>query len=329
MLDRLIMRDVGPVAIVTDDRLLDHQAAGGDHPEAPARLVAIRDRLRRSPLADNLQQIAPREAERRWVVTAHDEGYVSRFEEAALSGHEFLQHPDNQICYDSYQVALLSAGGGLTGVDLVEAGECGGVFCCTRPPGHHAERALAMGFCFLNNAAIAARYWQQVYGRQRILIVDWDAHHGNGIQSAFEEDPDVLYASVHEHPTFSFPGTGLADETGSGPGTGITLNVPLPPGADDAMLRVALWEKVEPVVTRFQPNAMIVAAGFDGHHLDDMSGLAYSTEVYGQLGKWMATWANRFCQGRVLSLLEGGYHVQALAESVEVYLRAMVAELNK
>lgn len=323
------MRDVGPVALVTDDRLLDHQAADDAHPEAPERLAAIRDRLRRGPLAGVLKPIAPREAERRWLLTVHDEGYISRFEEAALRGNSFLQHPDNQICYDSYRAALLSAGGGLTGVDLVEAGQYDGVFCCTRPPGHHAERALAMGFCFLNNAAIAARYWQQAHGRKRILIVDWDAHHGNGIQNAFEEDPHVLYVSLHEHPTFSYPGTGLGDETGSGPAAGITLNVPLPPGADDAMLRVALWEKVEPVVTRFQPDAIVVAAGFDGHRLDDMSGLAYSTEAYGQLGRWMAMWASRFCDGRILSLLEGGYHLQALAESVEAYLVAKVAELSK
>jgi acetoin utilization deacetylase AcuC-like enzyme len=177
-----------------------------------------------------------------------------------------------------------------------------------------------MGFCFFNNAAIAARYWQQAYDRKRILILDWDAHHGNGIQAAFEDDPAVFYVSIHEHPTFSFPGTGWAEETGSGQGAGATLNVPLPPGAGDAMLLTALAETVEPAVVRFQPDAMIAAAGFDGHHGDDMSRLAYSTQLYGQLGKIMAGWADRFCQGRLLSVLEGGYHCECLADSVEAYL---------
>ena len=135
-----------------------------------------------------------------------------------------------------------------------------------------------------------------------------------------------MYVSVHEHPTFSYPGTGFAEERGSGPGGGATLNVPLPPGADDAMVLAALVDKVEPVVASFQPDAVIVAAGFDGHHADDMSGLAYTTRLYGQIGRLMAAWANRFCQGRLLSILEGGYHLESLAESAEAYLVGLAGE---
>jgi acetoin utilization deacetylase AcuC-like enzyme len=312
-----------PVTIVADDRCLEHHTGGAGHPESPARWVAIRERLRRGPLAGRLREVAPRAAHRRWIETAHSDAYVSRFEEAALSGQSFLGHPDCQICYDSFQVALLAAGGGLTGVDLVETGEASTVFCCTRPPGHHAEQALAMGFCFFNNAVIAARYWQEVYQRARILVLDFDAHHGNGIQFAVEEDPTVLYVSIHEHPTFSYPGTGLAEETGTGDGAGTTLNVPLRPGAGDDAVLAAISDKIEPEVERFRPHAIIAAAGFDGHQLDDMSGLAYSTELYGQLAKVLAKWAQRYCEGRFISILEGGYHLESLAASVEAYLLAL------
>jgi acetoin utilization deacetylase AcuC-like enzyme len=316
-------REVHPVTIVADDRCLDHHTGGADHPETPARWVAIRERLRRGPLAARLREVAPREASRRWVETAHSSAYISRFEEAALSGQSYLGHPDCQICYDSFRVALVAAGSGLTGVDLVEADASSPVFCGCRPPGHHAERALAMGFCFFNNAAIAARYWQEAYQRKRVLVLDFDAHHGNGIQSAFEEDPTVLYVSIHEHPTFSYPGTGLAEETGTGEGVGATLNVPLPPGATDDLVRAAISNKIDAAVAGFQPDAMIAAAGFDGHRSDDMSGLAYSTELYGQLAAVLAAWAKRYCHGRFLSLLEGGYHLEALAASVETYLVAL------
>ena len=322
-----LMRQASRVTVVIDDRFLDHDTGGGDHPEAPERITSVRNRLRRGTLAEQLEEVAPREAARCWIETAHDAAYLFRFEEAALSGKSFLDHPDNQICLDSYQIATLSAGSGLTGVDLLETGKASCVFCCSRPPGHHAERSQALGFCFFNNAAIAARYWQEVYGRKKILICDWDAHHGNGIQAAFEQDPSILYVSIHEHPTFSFPGTGLAEEIGSGGGSGATLNVPLPPGADDGMLLTALAVTVEPMVVHFQPDAVVVAAGFDGHQLDDMSRLAYSTRVYGRLGRIMADWAKRFCNSRVLSILEGGYHLEALAASVEMYLLGLAEGL--
>jgi acetoin utilization deacetylase AcuC-like enzyme len=181
-----------------------------------------------------------------------------------------------------------------------------------------------MGFCFFNNVVIAAKYWQEVYGRKRILICDWDAHHGNGIQATLAEDPTIFYVSVHEHPTFSFPGTGWASETGIGAGKGANLNVPLPPGADDTMILKALSDTVGPAVARFQPDAVIVAAGFDGHHLDDMSRLAFSTQLYSQLGNIMAGWARRYCDGRVVSILEGGYHLESLAVSLEKYLQGLV-----
>jgi len=311
-----------PIVIVTHSCYLAHDTGGAGHPESPDRLTALLAKLHASPLSTQLTVFEPRQAERHWLTTFHDEHYLFRLEECALSGKTHLDHPDNQLCFDSYEAALFSAGAGLTGIDLLEGGE-NLVFCAVRPPGHHAERNLALGFCFLNNCVLAARYWQQQYGRRRILILDFDAHHGNGIQSAFEEDPEVFYLSLHEHPTFSFPGSGYAEETGTGSGRGATLNIPLPPRADDQMVLNALIRRVEPALAAFAPERIIVAAGFDGHRDDDMSGLAYSTELYGKFGEYLAGWAQRFCQGKLLSILEGGYHLESLAGSAAAYLTAL------
>ena len=311
-----------PITIVTHPHCLAHDTGGNEHPETPGRLTALLARLKDAPLKEQLTFVEPRKAERRWLTTFHDEHYLFRLEECALSGKTYLDHQDNQLCFDSYEAALLSAGAGLTGIDLLESAE-NLVFCAVRPPGHHAESTLALGFCFLNNCVLAARYWQQQYGRQRILIIDFDAHHGNGIQSAFEEDPDVFYLSLHEHPTFSFPGSGYAEEAGTGAGRGATLNIPLPPGADDQMVLNVLSKRIEPAIAAFAPERIIVAAGFDGHRADDMSGLAYSTQLYAKFGEHLSALAQRFCQGKLLSILEGGYHLESLSDSATAYLTAL------
>jgi len=308
-----------PLAIISHPHYLLHDTGGGEHPEVAERLVAIRRRLEKSPLFPAIREKTARTAERSDILTYHDESYLFRLEETALRGQTYIDHPDNQICFESFDSIMLSAGGCLTGIDLLEQGE-DLVFCGVRPPGHHAERAMALGFCFVNNAVIAARYWQRRYGREKIAVIDWDAHHGNGIQDAFEEDPSVFYISIHEHPTFSFPGTGYAEEKGLGAGKGTTLNVPLPPGADDGVFLQAMKKVVEPALDGFRPERIIVSAGFDGHRLDDMSGLAYSTDLYGLIGEKMAGMGQKYCRGKVLSILEGGYHLDALAAGVEQYL---------
>jgi acetoin utilization deacetylase AcuC-like enzyme len=320
------MAGLRPITFITDPRYLDHDTGGGLHPEIPERLVVIEKRLLAPPLQSILTRTAPRRADYPWLLAIHSKSYLLRFEEQALSGRSYFDHSDNQMCYDTYNIALLAAGAGLTGIDLLENGATDLVFCSIRPPGHHAERGLAMGFCFLNNVAIAANYWRKTYGRRKIVIIDWDAHHGNGIQTAFVEDHDVLYISIHEHPTFSFPGTGFAEDTGNGAGKGATLNIPLLPGAGDEACIAALTKKAEPAVKAFQPEAMIVAAGFDGHALDDMSGLTYSTELFGRLGEYMAAWAKSYCRSKVLTILEGGYHLEALAAGVEKYLTGLAAD---
>ncbi|OQX19747.1 MAG: hypothetical protein BWK76_03675 [Desulfobulbaceae bacterium A2] len=311
------------IEFITDTHFDDH-VTDAEHPEAPDRIRVLRERLTGPAWRTRLRCAAPRPAARAEVLRVHSDNYLLRLEETCLSGREWFGHTDNKVCYETYVTAFLAAGAGLTGIDLLEKDGKALPFCAVRPPGHHAEPALALGFCFLNNVAVAARYWQERFGRRRIFIIDWDAHHGNGIQEIFEQDPEVLYVSIHEHPTFSFPGTGYAEDKGSGPGRGATLNIPLAPGAGRNEVMQAIDRLVEPAITAFAPEAIIVAAGFDGHVLDDMSGLVYPTELYEELGKRMTQWARRFCHGRLLTLLEGGYHLEALAAGVEAYLTGIL-----
>lgn len=317
-----------PLTIITHPGYLDHDTGGKDHPELPDRIPVINGQLRNGPLGSRLRFIEPEAAARKWLLTFHSENWLFRFEEEVLSGRTYINHPDNQVGFESYRVALLSAGAGLKGVDLIEKRGHRIVFCSTRPPGHHAEAAMPYGFCYLNNCVIAARYWQQQYGRQRICVLDFDAHHGNGIQSAFEEEADTLYISIHEHPSFSYPGTGLEEDDGIGPGAGTICNICLQPGAGDAQVLTRLDSLVAARLAEFKPDALVVAAGFDGHRLDDMSGLRYTTGLFRELGVRIGTWAEEYCQGRLLSILEGGYHLPVLGESVEGYLAGLASALE-
>ena len=323
------MTDNPAITIVTDSFLLNHDTGGGEHPEIPERLEAIDKQLQAGPLGSSLRYVQQVPAPREALLLFHTEAWLFRFEEYVLSGRTYIDHTDNQVCYESYDIAISSAGTGLSGVDLVEQGSPGPVFCSTRPPGHHAEPNMPFGFCFFNNCAIAARYWQKKYKRQRICVIDFDAHHGNGIQTAFEEDADSLYISIHEHPSFSYPGTGYAEERGMGEGVGTILNIPLLPGASDSKF-LESWDRDVPAkLDHFQPDAIIIAAGFDGHEQDDMSGLNYTTQLYGEIGRRVGLIAQQYAHGRVFSILEGGYNIPALAESVEEYLTGILSVTNQ
>ncbi len=314
------------LTIISDQRYLQHDTGGGDHPEVPERLTVIRRSLDTCKSSSEISYSKPRIAEREWLLAAHSESWLFRFEEGVLSGKTYIDHSDNQIGYDSYNVAMLAAGAGLNAIDLLEANEADNVFCLVRPPGHHAEAKIPFGFCFFNNCVVAARYWQQQYGRKRVLIFDFDAHHGNGIQSALEEESATLYVSIHEHPSFSYPGTGYIEDTGIGEGKGTVLNIPLSPGAEDSMVMEKLEQVILPRLITFEPEAIIVAAGFDGHKADDMSGLHYSTELYFTIGCTVRSWAKRFTGGKLLSILEGGYELSVLGDSAAAYVNGLVNE---
>jgi acetoin utilization deacetylase AcuC-like enzyme len=251
----------------------------------------------------------------------HSPEHITALRELWAKGERFAGSPDTPVCESSYEVALMAAGGVLAAVDAVMAGKVRNAFCAVRPPGHHATRNKAMGFCLLNNVAIAARYVQKKYKLPKVLIVDWDVHHGNGTQDIFYEDPSVLYFSVHQYPFY--PGSGRADERGAGQGTGRTLNVPLSAGSGDAELERAFLEKLLPAARQFQPNFVLVSAGFDAHEDDPLGGLRVTTEQFKRLTEIVRQIAAEHSRGRLVSVLEGGYDLEGLAASVETHVRAL------
>jgi len=223
---------------------------------------------------------------------------------------------------ESARVAALAAGGVLAAVDAVAEGRVRNAFCAVRPPGHHARRDKAMGFCIYNNVAIAARYAQKKHGLPRVLIVDWDVHHGNGTQEMFYDDPTVLYFGVHRHPFY--PGTGGAEERGAGRGLGFTVNVPLAAGAGDAEFAAAFRDRMEPAAREFRPDLVLISAGFDAHEADPLGGMKMTPAGYADLTRIVRRVAQATARGRIVSVLEGGYDLDGLAASVEAHLRALM-----
>lgn len=312
---------MGTTGLVYDPRYLAHDMGAG-HPESPNRLRAIMQRLEQSGLVAELTRIEPRPAEDEWVTLVHQFAYVEQLnQEAPTSGRVSLD-ADTSMSPGSLTAAYLAAGGALAGVDAIMAGQVQHVFCAVRPPGHHAEADRAMGFCLFNNVAIAARYAQKRYGVQRVLIVDWDVHHGNGTQHSFEADPSILFFSTHQYP--HYPGTGRATESGTGPGQGLTINVPMEAGEGDDEYRAVFQKVLVPAADEFKPEFVIVSAGFDAHRDDPLASMGLTEEGYAELTSIVAGIANRHCRGRLLSSLEGGYNLTALAASVERHVRALV-----
>jgi acetoin utilization deacetylase AcuC-like enzyme len=279
-------------------------------------------RLETQGLLNRLTKIDPVLASDDWVTLVHEPSYVMGLKtRAPVSGLVSLD-PDTSISPGSLPAAYLAAGGVLAAADAIMAGHVQNAFCAVRPPGHHAERDRAMGFCLFNNVGIAARYIQRRHGLARVLIVDWDVHHGNGTQQAFYEDPSVLFFSTHQYP--HYPGTGRATECGEGAGKGLTINVPMSPGQGDKDYREVFEKVLVPAVDRFEPNFVLISAGFDAHRDDPLAGMALTEDGYEALSRIVLDIARRHCHGRVLSCLEGGYNLQALSASVERHLLAML-----
>jgi len=308
---------------VYDEAFLNHRT-GPHHPERPARLLAILEGLKTAGLWERLVHIRPRPAERRWLLTAHSGQYLQRLEAACRRGLPYIDVPDSQICRDSYEVAVLAAGAGIAGVDAVMSGQVRRAFCAVRPPGHHAEYDASLGFCLLNNVVIAVNYLRETYGVQRILILDWDVHHGNGTQHAFESDPDVFYCSIHQDPRTCYPGTGYAAERGTGPGLGTTLNLPMAAGSSDAEYRKRLESEFLPAAEKFRPQFVFVSVGFDPHRDDSLAAIELSDDGFDWMTQMICDLADRFADGRLVSILEGGYNLSVLhrcaAKHVEIML---------
>jgi acetoin utilization deacetylase AcuC-like enzyme len=277
-------------------------------------LTAIYRGIASAGLLEKLRLIRGRRAELKWVETVHPRAYIERLERACARGDTEFDTPDNQMCAETFETALLAVGGILDTVDLVMEGKIDNAFCAVRPPGHHAEPKYAMGFCYFNNVAIAARYLQQSWGIQRVGIIDIDVHHGNGTQLIFETDPTVFYYSIHEHPTFAFPGTGREFQKGTGAGLGFTKNSIVIPGQGDEAYSMLLECDLVPAFEQFQPELILVSTGFDAHVDDDMADLKVSTQGYSEIIRTIKKLGDRLSQGRLVSVLEGGYCLERLPE---------------
>ncbi|MDD2605572.1 MAG: histone deacetylase [Desulfobacteraceae bacterium] len=308
-----------------DLRFLLHDT-GPYHPECSERLLAIHRGIEAGGLLPLVKVIGAVKAEIRRIEAVHDPSYIRRFEELCLCGHRTFDFPDNQMCQETYEVALLAAGGVIEAVRQVMAGEIDNAFCAIRPPGHHAEVNQAMGFCYFNNIAIAARYLQDEWKLARIGIIDFDVHHGNGTQHIFEQDPTVLYYSCHEHPTFAFPGTGRSFEKGVGPGVGTTRNWPILPGQGDDEYRKLIETDLWPTFDAFKPEVVLVSCGFDAHEEDDMSDIRLTTGGYSYVMQQVVAIAEKYAGGRLVSVLEGGYCLARLPELARNHVQILLGE---
>jgi acetoin utilization deacetylase AcuC-like enzyme len=308
---------------VYDPRYLLHNP-GSWHPERPERLKAIHENLEDSGVLELTVRLVPDYAPLEWVERLHDPDYIRRFKEACEKGKPIFEVPDCGISQKSYEIALLAVGGLMAAVDAVMTGQVDNAFCAVRPPGHHAERHRALGFCFFNNVALGAVYALEKYHLDRVAIVDWDVHHGNGTQHLFEADPRVFYVSLHEDPQHCYPGTGYRREEGKGPGKGFTLNLPLPPQSGDRDYLQALKTEALPRLQRFAPQLVLISAGFDGHAKDPLAHMHLTREGYREMGQLLLDLAQVTADGRLITVLEGGYNLQVLEECVEDHLRLLL-----
>jgi len=304
------MADAPRLAVIYDDLFLEHDTSG--HPENAGRLTAIVDHLREHGIWSQVVHLAPRAATPEDIRLVHTPAHVEHVRAIAASGGGSLDY-ETMISNRSYDAALMAAGAGITGVDALLAGEQDVVFALVRPPGHHAIPDRGMGFCLFNNVAIAALRALQS-GVERLAIVDWDLHHGNGTQDAFYRRADVLFISTHQFP--AYPGTGWMDEVGSSDGEGYTVNIPLPPGCGDAHYRQAFERIVLPVLRQYRPQLLLVSAGFDAHACDPLGAMNVTAGAFGEMADAVREVAQEHCGGRMLLMLEGGYDYDGLARSV-------------
>ncbi|MBI5647535.1 MAG: histone deacetylase [Ignavibacteriae bacterium] len=305
---------------VYDPAYLEHDT-GYSHPESAQRLEAIVGHVAETGLYDRCVPIdavpAPEEA----IIRAHSARHLAHVREICAQA-PFRADLDTPVCNRSYDVALRAAGGVMSACDAVAGGSITNAFCAVRPPGHHAERERAMGFCLFNNVAVAASHLRAVHGIRRILIVDWDVHHGNGTQNIFYDDPDTLFFSIHQSPLY--PGGGAASERGAGAGEGATINVPVAPGSGDEHYREAFERVLLPAARTFAPEFVLISAGFDAHREDPLANINLSTSCFAHLTVLVKDIAQQSAGGRIVSVLEGGYALDALARSAAAHLRALM-----
>lgn len=303
-----------------DPVYLQHDTGRG-HPECSERLTATMNYLKDQPFFKQLQPVATRTADLQWIETVHDLNYIHRAKTTCDAGVPFLDSMDVSVSKNSFNVALQAAGSALELADQIISANIDNGFALIRPPGHHAENTMALGFCLFNNVAILARYLQQQHKLDKIMILDWDVHHGNGTQHTFEDDPSVLYISTHQYPYY--PGTGAWFETGTGRGEGTTLNCPMAAGSGDLEYEAAFVKKILPKIDQFRPEIIIISAGFDAHVNDPLGNINLSTEFYGWMTRVLMEKADNYAKGRLISLLEGGYNLKMLPRCIAEHLKVL------
>lgn len=296
------------VGIVLDKLYVDHDNGMG-HPESQERILAIVDMLKFTKLFDEVVRIEPRDATKEEITLVHTPEHYDNIASTKGRPKVFLD-ADTSTCPVSFDAALRAAGGMISAIDSVLSKEVDRAFPLVRPPGHHAEADRAMGFCLFNNVAVGAAYLTEVKGLERVLVIDWDIHHGNGTQHIFYDTSKVLYFSTHQYPFY--PGTGAAEEVGSGEGKGYTVNVPMEPGmGDDEFIRI-FEEILKPIIDQYKPEFILVSAGFDIYFEDPLGGMKVSPEGFAKLTRLLTDEADKICDGKIVFLLEGGYNLDGL-----------------
>jgi acetoin utilization deacetylase AcuC-like enzyme len=309
--------------VIYDDIYLKHDT-GPNHPENSARIINTIKHLRSANCWQKLDIKKPRAATVTEVSAIHSTSQIEQVAEIARSGGEYLD-PDTYVSSDSYEAALNAAGAPLTAIDLIMDKKADNAFCLVRPPGHHATPEKGMGFCLFNNVAIAAKYIQSKYSLDRIVIIDWDVHHGNGTQDAFYDDPSVMYFSMHRYPFY--PGTGAEEETGKDSGSGFTINIPLSYNTEPQEYLKFFEEILEKRIKPFKPQFILISSGFDAYRLDPISGLSLEASDYNKLTKLTQNVAKYYCDGRIVSCLEGGYHLLDLPKCIEEHLNGLMYDI--
>ena len=307
--------------LLLDGIFRDHDTGEG-HPECPARYKAIMAALEKADLVGRMEPILQQPAADEDVLLCHTRDYLETAKRDVASGRDDLSTGDTVICARSLDVALRAVGGVMNAVDAVMTGQLRNAFCAVRPPGHHARPEQGMGFCLFNNIAIGARHAQKKHGAEKVLIVDWDVHHGNGTQDVFYQDGSVLFCSTHQSPWYPF--TGSAEETGEGQGRNCTMNFPFPGGAGLKEIGGAFLDRLLPAAAKFKPDLVMISAGFDSRINDPLGRFQLTDEDFVKLTEHLMDFASSYCEGRIVSVLEGGYNLGGLSSAVKAHVETLL-----